>query len=214
MLCMNCNKWCHQRCSGLRHLRGVQNFVCPRCVGREEEEGVDGGDDAKDAGLVVNGGELEEIQQFCYLGEVLDCEAGVERGVKARVAAAWGRWREISSLLVNRNIELRSRGRVYEACVRSALLYGAETWALTNRLMEVLRCDRRMLRYMAGVRWQDGRSSGEVAEMCGVEDLSAKLRQRRLRWFGHVERAGGGALNEVRKLRVEGRRPPGKPKKN
>ncbi len=160
------------------------------------------------------GRELEEIQQFCYLGDVLDCEAGVERAVRAKVASAWGRWREISSLLVNRNIEQRSRGRVYEACVRSALLYGAETWALTNRLMEVLRsCDRRMLRYVVGVRWQDGRSSGEVAEMCGVEDLSAKLRQRRLRWFGHVERAGGGALNEVRELRVEGRRLPGKPKK-
>ncbi len=108
----------------------------------------------------------------------------------------------------------RSRGRVYEACVRSALLYGAETRALTNTLMEVLRsCDGRMLRYTAGVRWQDGRSSSEVAEMCGVEGLSARLRQRRLRWFGRVERAGGGALNEARDLRVEGRRPPGRAKK-
>ncbi len=52
-----------------------------------------------------------------------------------------------------------------------------------------------------------------MAEMYGVEDLSAKLRQRRLRWFGRVERAGGGALNEVRELGVEGRRPRGRPKK-
>ncbi len=36
---------------------------------------------------------------------------------------------------------------------------------------------------------------------------------KKMRWFGHVERAGGGALNEVRELRVEGRRPPGRPKK-
>ena len=59
-----------------------------------------------------------------------------------------------SQLLVNQNIVLRTRGRVYEACVRSALLYGAETWTLTSRLINVLpRCDRIMLRYMAGVRW-------------------------------------------------------------
>ena len=32
-----------------------------------------------------------------------------------------------------------------------------------------------MLRYMVEVRWQDRRSSSEVAEMCGVEDLSVKL---------------------------------------
>ncbi len=36
------------------------------------------------------GGELEEVQQFCYLGDVLDCEAGVERAVRARVAASVG----------------------------------------------------------------------------------------------------------------------------
>ena len=53
----------------------------------------------------------------------------------------------------------------------------------------VHRCDRRMLRYMAGVRWQDRRSSSEVAEMCGVEDLSVRLKQRRLRWFGDVKYA-------------------------
>ena len=78
--------------------------------------------------------------------------------------------------------------------MRSALLYGEETWALISRLMDVLcRCaDRKMLRYMAGVRWHDKRSSSEVTMMCGVEDLSVKLRQRRLRWFGHVKRAEGG----------------------
>ena len=41
--------------------------------------------------------------------------------------------------------------------------------------MDVLsRCDFRMPKYMAGVRWQDGKSKSEVTEMCGVEDLSAK----------------------------------------
>ncbi|KAK3875693.1 hypothetical protein Pcinc_019440 [Petrolisthes cinctipes] len=41
--------------------------------------GSDSDDDEEDAGLMVNGGVLEEVQQFCYLGDVLDCEAGVER---------------------------------------------------------------------------------------------------------------------------------------
>ena len=37
---------------------------------------------------------------------------------------------------MNCSIGLRTNGRVYEACLRSALLYGAETWALTNRLKD------------------------------------------------------------------------------
>ena len=56
---------------------GVQNFVCSRCS-REREGGDEYGDD-EGPGLVVNGGRLEEEQQFCYLGDALDCEAGVER---------------------------------------------------------------------------------------------------------------------------------------
>ncbi len=156
---------------------------------------------------------LKEVQQFCYLGDVLDCEAGVERALRARVAAARQRWREVASLLVNRSIGLKSRGKVYEACVRSVLLYGAETWSLTDRLMDLLRsCDCRMLRYMAGVRWQD-RWSKKVAEMCGVEGLSFKLRKRRLRWFDRMERAREGVLSEVREMRVGGRWPVGRPRK-
>ena len=52
-----------------------------------------------------------------------------------------------------------------------------------------------------------------MAEMGVVEDLFVKLRQRRLRWFGHVKRAEGGVLNEAEELRVEGRRPVGRPTK-
>ena len=32
VFCTECNEWCHKRCSGLRNLLGVQNFVCPRCA--------------------------------------------------------------------------------------------------------------------------------------------------------------------------------------
>ena len=67
---------------------------------------------------------------------------------------------------------------------------------------------------MAGMRWQDGSSSSEVAEMCRVEDLSVKLRQRTPRWFGQVKRTERvGVLSEVGVVRVGGRRPAGRPRK-
>ncbi len=99
-----------------------------------------------------------------------------------------------------------------EVCIRSVMLYGAETWALTNKLMEVLRgCDRRMMRYLAGVRWQDRVISEEVARRCGIREIEVILRQRRLQWFGHVRRAGQDSV--VRTVEVEGRRPVDRPRK-
>ena len=99
---------------------------------------------------------MEKTEYFCYFGSVLDYEGGVENVVRAKVAAAWTKWRDIAGLLVNKNIPLVSRSSVYDACIRPVLLYGAETWALTQKMEEILkRCDNRMLRFMVDVHWED-----------------------------------------------------------
>jgi len=93
------------------------------------------------------------------------------------------------SLLKNRHIPLKIRGGVYESCVRSAMLYGAETWQMKKRIENIMKqCDRRMLRYMTGVSWADRIPSVDVAKICGLTDIQGKMRQRRLQWFGHVRR--------------------------
>lgn len=35
-----------------------------------------------------DGGELEEVEEFCYLGDMTDYEAGVEGAVRMRVAGS------------------------------------------------------------------------------------------------------------------------------
>ena len=76
---------------------------------------------------IALGGQIEEVQEFCYLGNVLDCKAGVERAVRAKVSAAWKKWRDIASLLTNQSISQRTQGIVYEGCIRTVMLYGSET---------------------------------------------------------------------------------------
>lgn len=56
------------------------------------------------------------------------------------VAAAWGKWKEMASLLMNCTIlPLEKWSRKHEACVRSFKLYDSETWALNERLVRLLR---------------------------------------------------------------------------
>jgi len=132
-----------------------------------------------------------------------------------RVAAAWRKWRDIANLLINKAIPLKHRGRVYDACVRSVLLYGAEGWAMTDRVQSIVTgCDSRILRYMAGVSLRDRVRSEEVARRCGVDEVEMVMRERRLRWFGHVRRREeGDPIRRVMDLEVDGRRPRGRPKK-
>ena len=158
---------------------------------------------------------MDEVETFCSLGSVLDREVGVEGAVRARVAAAWAKWREIAGLLCNRWIPLKSRGNISDACIRSVILYGAESWPLTQRLEKCIHsCDRRLLRNMSGVSLRDKVSSTEVAQRCGLEDLLEVKRVRRLQWFGHVNRREEGeALSRIHKWHVEGRRPRGRTKR-
>ena len=63
--------------------------------------------------------------------------------------------------------------------------------------------------------WQNRVSSGEVVSRSDVEALEHVVRRRRLRWYGNVQRREErDPLRRVRELYVEGRRPPGRPKKS
>ncbi len=98
--------------------------------------------------------------------------------------------------------------------MRSVLLYGAETWAMTKQLEALMiPCDVRMLRYLMGIRWRDGVSNEEVVRRSGLEGLEEVLHKVRLRWFGHVRRREEHVLKQAVNFEVEGKRPPGRPKK-
>ena len=62
---------------------------------------------------------------------------------------------------------------------------------MTKKDEDILRkCDIRMQRYMARVKWQDRVLSEEVARRCGSGDILERARQGRLQWFGHLRREG------------------------
>ena len=78
---------------------------------------------------------------------------------------------------------------MYKACVCSVLTYEAETWVTKVGVFQRLRAtERRMLRMICGVTLKDMVESTVIALRVGVDDLEEYLRQKRLRWFGHIAR--------------------------
>ena len=51
----------------------------------------------------------------------------------------------------------------------------------------------------------------ELLARLGIEDLDLILKERRLRWYGHVERSNG-AVKTAFDIQVNGKRGPGRPK--
>ena len=138
---------------------------------------------------------------------MLETEGGVEAAVAARVRVGWRKFKEISGMLCGRDVSMKIKGKLYKACVRSAMCYGAECWALRK---EVTR--QRMVRMMCGKTLKDKCQSQELRARVGVDDIEGFLRSHRLRWAGHVERAGKGVPKQVREMKVEGTRKKGRPR--
>ena len=73
--------------------------------------------------------------------------------------------------------------------------------------------DRAMIRQICNVKPQDivTTRSNELLARLGTDDLDLILKERRLRWYGHVE-CSNGAVKTAFDLQVDGKLGPGRPK--
>ena len=93
------------------------------------------------------------------------------------------------------------------------MLYDSECWAPRKvDLARLERNERAMLHWMCGTKPEDSTSLKELRTKLGIGCLESALRQSRLRWFGHVERANSH-ISSIRFLDVDGRRRRGRPRK-
>ena len=84
---------------------------------------------------------------------------------------------------------------VYNACIISTLLYGSESWTTYTRQEKRLNSfHMRCLRRILGITWQDKITNTEVLAKAGLPSMFTLLRQRRLRWLGHVRRMEDGRI--------------------
>ncbi|PKU83277.1 ataxia telangiectasia mutated family protein [Dendrobium catenatum] len=73
--------------------------------------------------------------------------------------------------------------------VRPAMLYGAECWPLKEKHNTKLSvAEMRMLRWMSGFTLRDRIRNEHIREKVGVAPVEYKIRESRLRWFGHIKR--------------------------
>jgi len=47
---------------------------------------------------------LEVVDKFCYLGDMLSVDADADAAVKARIRIRWNKFRQLVPLLTNRDI--------------------------------------------------------------------------------------------------------------
>ncbi|KAK3510598.1 hypothetical protein QTP70_011788 [Hemibagrus guttatus] len=137
----------------------------------------------------LQGEEVKKVQEFKYLGSTVQSNGEWGKEVKKRVQAGWNGWRKVSGVLCERKISARIKGKVYRTVVRPAMLYGLETVSLRKRQESELEvAELKMLRFSLGVTRLDRIRNEYIRGTAHVGRLGDKVREARLRWFGHVQR--------------------------
>ncbi|KAK3553786.1 hypothetical protein QTP70_011156 [Hemibagrus guttatus] len=133
--------------------------------------------------------EVKKVQEFKYLGSTVQSNGECGKEVKKRVQAGWNGWRKVWGVLCDRKISARIKGKVYRTVVRPAMLYGLETVSLRKRQESELEvAELKMLRFSLGVTRLDRIRNEYIRGTAHVGRLGDKVRETRLRWFGHVQR--------------------------
>ena len=165
--------------------------------------------------LQMQGGEVAKVDEFKYLGSTVQGNGECDREVKKRIQSGWNGWRRVSGVVCDKRISARVKGKIYKTVVRPAMLYGLEAAALTKKQEAELEvAEMRMLRFSLGVTRMDKIRNKFVRGSAHVARFGNKVREARLRWFGHVQRREEDNIGR-RMLMMEppGRRRRGRPKR-
>ena len=88
----------------------MRSFICRRC----SNPVISTGRSSVDIGASAN---LEVVDKFCYLGDMLSVEGDADAAVEARIRIGWNKFRQLVPLLTSRDMSLITRGRLYNSCV-------------------------------------------------------------------------------------------------
>ncbi|KAI0511545.1 hypothetical protein KFK09_012175 [Dendrobium nobile] len=141
-------------------------------------------------GIVTLGDQvINKSTRFRYLGSIVQSDGEIDRDIISRIQVGWLKWRNASGLLCDGNVPLKLKGKFYKMVVRPAMLYGAKCWPLKEKHNTKLSvAEMRMLKWMSGFTLRDRIRNEHIREKVGVAPVEDKIRESRLRCFGHIKR--------------------------
>ena len=146
--------------------------------------------------LLPGGRFIKIVSEFKYLGSVISSSGDDAADVDSRIASAGRAFGALRGCVFSStSISRKAKRAVYEVLVLSILLYGSESWSLTEKVLDRLRvfharCVRAMSRVSRKHTWSEHISTQQLEQELGLATIDFYVSRRQLRWLGHVSRMG------------------------
>ncbi|KAG6926619.1 hypothetical protein G0U57_011657, partial [Chelydra serpentina] len=118
------------------------------------------------ARITVTGEDIEEVEQYIYLGQEVNMRQDLNGELSRRIRAGWCVFNSIKDVLKGK-IDKTTRKNIFNSAVLPAMLYGSETWALTKREEQrLLVVERAMERATLGISLLDRIPNHQRTQRC------------------------------------------------
>ena len=160
--------------------------------------------------------ELNEVNQFTYLGSILSADCSADAEINQRINRASASFAQIRKrVITNHNLQIATKVAVYRAICLSVLLYTSETFTLYRRHLKQLESfHMQWLKKILKLTWQDRVSYVDILKRTAMVSAECLLLRNGLRWTGHVLRMPDSRLPKqvLYGQLTEGNRNIGRPK--
>ena len=168
VLCKSCGNWILGRCAKINRVtnRIAIDFKCRKCNGYHEN--------VEDREKKLHD-DVKTVTEFSCLANRIN-SGGCVAAMTSRTRLGWVKFRECQDFLCRKKFPLKINGIVYKSCVRSAIIYGSETWSLGQNEIGILqRTERAMVRSMCGVKLMDKKLTKVLMQMLYLNETMDQL---------------------------------------
>ena len=137
----------------------------------------------------LEGKDIEDVDEFTYLGAVVSKEGGGGKDMDSRLNKARAAFTKLNKVWNSNQISRKTKIKLYKSIVRPVLLYGCETWKIIKSDERKLdsfqfKCLKRIMR----IFWPNIVSIDELNKLTQNNRISQEVKKRRWKWIGHVLR--------------------------
>lgn len=164
--------------------------------------------------LFIYNNKIEEVEKFEYLGSMLSQDGGVSMDVENRIRKARVSFAILNRIWNSRNLVLKTKINIFNACVKSVLLYGCETWHVTNAITSSVKTFiNRCLRRILGIWWPRTIPNEQLWHITQQATIEKEILKRKYGWVGHTLRKPSSEVaHAVCEWNPQGARSRGRPK--
>jgi len=155
--------------------------------------------------------EIESCQEYKYLGVIFDTSGTDDKEIRSRVIQARKCIACLNGILWSKDIRKERKLNIYNALIKSSLLYGSETWRLTeNNKRRVEATEMDALRRSSRISRKERIRNVTIRQQIGLEETIIKEIEQ-----NQLQRMAEGRLPKIAlKWMPKQKRARGRPKKN